>query len=90
MRLSYFEKNVLRMLCRLFWLITDLPGCARHPGDVKLFVEVEMEIGDTKRDTGNALIRAHYKAEGKEPPKLFVKTSKVSYSTNTPVPSEVQ
>lgn len=43
------EALQIKLLCRLFWLITQASGVARYATDVRMFVEAEKLISPASR-----------------------------------------
>jgi hypothetical protein len=44
--MSVAEKLIIKLLVRLFWLITQAPGVARYSSDVRMFGEAEKLVED--------------------------------------------
>lgn len=63
MMITNGEKIIIKLICRLFWLITQISGVARYSSDVKTFVEAEIEIGSTTEKVGRKLIDDYIKDE---------------------------
>jgi hypothetical protein len=48
--MSTTEKLIVKMLVRIFWLVTQVPGVARYSSDVRFFGEAEkLTEDDPKR-----------------------------------------
>lgn len=43
------EALLLRLVCRLFWLITDGPGVARYAEDVRIFIDAEKLVSPPEK-----------------------------------------
>lgn len=57
------EALLLRLVCRLFWLITFVPGVARYASDVRLFVEAEKLISPLEKHAGLEELAQGYERE---------------------------
>lgn len=43
------EALLIKLVCRLFWLVTAAPGIARYTSDVRMFVDAEKLVSPPER-----------------------------------------
>ena len=54
-----FERNIVEMMNRLYWLITQSPGVATYGDDVKLFSEILMQYRPEQTEKLSKLVDAN-------------------------------
>lgn len=57
------EKLIIRMLNRLFWLITSVPGVARYSTDVRMFLDADSLAYPERKDDNDKCIAGYEKGK---------------------------